>query len=258
MCLRNALMFKSTFKVSIITSKSLSWFISLCIHRYMYVYVCIVYILIIVGWNTVLLLFKPQFPQHTLIYVDVFVMIFLFKCGSFTRASRIQPDQLWVWVATIPRDLQSFLFRVLEHAADSAEGRPRARRRFCNVCGFWTSPKRRSWWQMARKGLQLQSRSWSARTVGGMPSCGTRSPTTAQAKSSMKMASARITSEIGALWGDGSANALEEECLPTCVQWSLPMDTAVSWAAHGPFYVSEGTARLLSPVAEIPCLASGR
>jgi len=49
------------------------------------------------------------------------------KPGALTRTGRTQSDHVWVWGATVPRMPQRFLFRVLRHSDDAAEGRPRGK-----------------------------------------------------------------------------------------------------------------------------------
>ena len=44
--------------------------------------------------------------------------------GALTRTGRVQNDQVWVWGATIPRQPERFVFRILEHPEDTGAGRP--------------------------------------------------------------------------------------------------------------------------------------
>ena len=47
------------------------------------------------------------------------------RSGALTKSARIQPDQVWVWEATVPGQPDRFVFRVLEHAKDAYDGKPR-------------------------------------------------------------------------------------------------------------------------------------
>ena len=47
------------------------------------------------------------------------------RSGALAKSARIQPDQVWVWGATVPGQPDRFVFRVLEHAKDAYDGKPR-------------------------------------------------------------------------------------------------------------------------------------
>ena len=64
------------------------------------------------------------------------------KPGALTRTGRVQADQVWVWGATLPRQPQRFVFKVLKHAQDAVAGRPRGKEEMLECLKLLQIPKK--------------------------------------------------------------------------------------------------------------------
>lgn len=64
------------------------------------------------------------------------------KPGALTRTGRVQADQVWVWGATLPRQPQRFVFKVLKHAQDAVAGRPRGKEEILECLKLLQIPKK--------------------------------------------------------------------------------------------------------------------
>lgn len=118
------------------------------------------------------------------------------KAGHLTRSGRVQADQVWVWGATVPKQPDRFLFRVLDYAEDAYEGRPRGKKEILECFRLINIPKKTILVTDGWKATKAAVKAFKQEKRWGDDELCMRWSTIAPARLSMPMGSPPITSKI--------------------------------------------------------------